>query len=165
MNSGLVGILLALLVFNKEHPEGPPKLSLNPHEIDCMADNVYHEARGEGLEGMHAVTQVVLNRAKSSRWGGPICSVIYQRAQFSWTLGRHRPVPPGEARAHARLVAGWALASFYGGSHRNANDVTGGAVFYHSIKISPPEWTKGLVKTTVIGNHVFYKEPRSGTRM
>ena len=39
-------------------------------DYNCMADNVYHEARGESIEGQRAVVGVVFNRIKddTGRW-------------------------------------------------------------------------------------------------
>lgn len=52
----------------------------------CIAEAVYHEARGEPIQGQAAVMQVILNRMKQPEMFGPdACSVVYQRGQFSWT--------------------------------------------------------------------------------
>ena len=34
-------------------------------EIECLAMNIYHEARSESLAGQYAVADVVLNRVES----------------------------------------------------------------------------------------------------
>ena len=47
----------------------------------CMANAVWHEARGEPLKGRRAVVDVVLNRVKAEKAG--ICSVIFRRGQFT----------------------------------------------------------------------------------
>jgi hypothetical protein len=51
-------------------------------QIKCLAENLYHEARGEGVAGMRLVGMVTLNR-------GMPCSVV-TRGAFSW-VGRVRP--------------------------------------------------------------------------
>ena len=43
---------------------------------ECMALNLYWEARSEGVEGMTAVGWVVLNRMKDSRYPESVCGVI-----------------------------------------------------------------------------------------
>lgn len=48
----------------------------------CMANAVWHEARGESLKGRRAVVDVVLNRTKAEKAG--ICSVVFRRGQFTW---------------------------------------------------------------------------------
>lgn len=47
-----------------------------------MANVVWHEARGEPLQGKRAVLEVVINRAKAEKSG--ICSVVFRKGQFSW---------------------------------------------------------------------------------
>ena len=46
--------------------------------IECLALNMYHEARGQGSAGLLAVTSVVLNRVKDKRFPNTICEVIYE---------------------------------------------------------------------------------------
>lgn len=48
----------------------------------CMANAVWHEARGESLKGRRAVVDVVLNRVRAEKKG--ICSVVFRRGQFTW---------------------------------------------------------------------------------
>ncbi len=40
------------------------------HEVECLALNIYHEARGEPDEGKVAVGHVVMNRAADPRFSG-----------------------------------------------------------------------------------------------
>ena len=71
-------------------------------DLDCLARNIYWEARSESFEGMVAVAQVTLNRVKHKSFPDSICGVVYQgptrpswkdgtvyhpvkhRCQFSW---------------------------------------------------------------------------------
>ena len=62
------------------------RLRYSTAEEDCLARNIYHEAGVEPTVGKYAVAQVTLNRLKDGRWGRDICSVVYSKAQFSWTL-------------------------------------------------------------------------------
>ena len=48
----------------------------------CLAQNIYHEARGEMIEGQIAVSNVVINRVESKQFPNDICSVVYQRNQI-----------------------------------------------------------------------------------
>ena len=61
----------------------PPELDPKQHE--CLAMNIYHESRGERLEGQIAVAQVTINRMEHTKWPSTICEVVYQPKQFSWT--------------------------------------------------------------------------------
>lgn len=49
----------------------------------CLAQAVFHESRGEPLRGQRAVADVVVNRARSGRWGSDVCSVVDAPSQFS----------------------------------------------------------------------------------
>lgn len=60
-------------------------------DVDCMAMNIYHEARGEPELGKVAVGHVVMNRVMDPRFPSTVCGVITQggakplrRCQFSW---------------------------------------------------------------------------------
>ncbi len=60
-----------------------PKTSrYSTEEIDLLAKLAYAEARGEGIEGMLAVANVVLNRVKDERFPDSIKNVIFQKGQF-----------------------------------------------------------------------------------
>ena len=65
-------------------------------EIECLAQNIYHEARSESTAGRMAVALVTLNRVKDQRFPNTICGVVKQTkyypsgkidlhsCQFSW---------------------------------------------------------------------------------
>lgn len=54
-------------------------------DLEVLTLTVYGEARGEGLDGIAAVTQVILNRAKSS--GRIVKDVCLEPKQFScWNM-------------------------------------------------------------------------------
>ena len=58
---------------------------LSAAALACLIQNGYHEARGESLLGIVAVTEVVLNRVDDNRWPDTVCEVVWQKNQFSWT--------------------------------------------------------------------------------
>ena len=126
----------------------PPQKASSP--LQCLTLNIYHEARGEGVEGMWAVGEVTLNRVKDNRWPSSICSVVYQDKQFSWTHDKiademHEEDGKKLSESVARLViAGLNLNLTQGGTHYHADYVT-------------PSWSSSLIKTTTINNHIFYK--------
>ena len=45
---------------------------------ECLAKNMYYEARNQGTAGVLAVTAVVFNRVNDSRFPNTICEVVYQ---------------------------------------------------------------------------------------
>src|SRR3954462_8805746 len=46
-------------------------------EAECLAEVMYYEARGEGVDGEKAVAEVVLQRAKSADYPNTLCGVVY----------------------------------------------------------------------------------------
>ena len=42
-------------------------------EATCLAKNMYYEARNQGLAGQLAVSLVVMNRVKDSRYPNTVC--------------------------------------------------------------------------------------------
>lgn len=110
--------------------------------------NVYHEARGEEQIGQVAVAHVTLNRAcKIDEF---VETVVKSPYQFSWTHLKDDWTPndlPALFKAFQSSVI-----AYYG------YDFTGGATFYHSVKIKPT-WAKKKVPVMTIGNHKIYKNP------
>ena len=46
--------------------------------VECLALNMYHEARGQGSAGLLGVSSVVLNRVRDKRFPNTICEVVEQ---------------------------------------------------------------------------------------
>lgn len=121
---------------------------------ECLAKNIYHEAGVEPKEGKYAVAQVTLNRLKAGQWGNNICSVVYSKAQFSWTLSKKKrhEQPKGplweESVAVARSVLdkGVRVPSLSESTH------------YHTDYIRPPVWSRSVAKIQQVGQHIFYKK-------
>lgn len=114
----------------------------------CLALNVYFEARSEPAEGQFAVAEVTLRRAAKS--GKPICSEVFQEAQFSWTAKadelRITNPKAWESAQYAAKVA------FYGNT-----DFSKGATHFHADYVKP-KWARKLCVTVKHGRHIFYKE-------
>src|SRR5271167_713382 len=47
------------------------------NDLECLAENVYFEARGEPLEGQYAVAEVTLNRTWAQNFPHTICEVVH----------------------------------------------------------------------------------------
>lgn len=58
-------------------------IPLTKADKTCLKQAVYHEARGEPIEGKVLVATVVLNRYQSNRYPNSVCGVVYQPKQFS----------------------------------------------------------------------------------
>jgi spore germination cell wall hydrolase CwlJ-like protein len=129
----------------------------NPAELDCLALNIYHEARGEPVNGKLAVGHVVLNRVLDSRFPSSACAVIKQGGeapvngcQFSWWCdGRNDQPLDRQAWAESQKFAGKIF-------DRTLKDPTDGALWYHADYVAP-YWRKSLVEGPTIGRHIFYR--------
>jgi len=123
--------------------------TLDEKQLDCLALNVYHEARSERVEGQIAVAQVTLNRVAHNEWPSTICEVVYQPKQFSWThLVKDQTPMEKKAWKKARIIARDVMIG-------NVDDPTYGAVFYHANYVNP-DWASFMDLSKVIGNHLFY---------
>lgn len=133
-------------------------------DLDCLTQAAYYEARGEGRDGMRAVTQVVLNRVRHPAFPRSVCSVVFQGAgrrtgcQFSFTCdGSMRGRVNQAAWNRAREVASSALS---GAVYSNV----GNATHFHTTGVSP-SWRHSLVRVSQVGSHLFYRfGGRSGSR-
>jgi type II secretory pathway component PulM len=55
--------------------------------LQCLAENVYFEARGEPLAGQYAVAEVTLNRTHARNFPRTICQVVHEHR---WDPNRRR---------------------------------------------------------------------------
>jgi spore germination cell wall hydrolase CwlJ-like protein len=121
-------------------------------QVDCLADNIYHEAGFEPNDGKVAVALVTLNRMQDPRFPKDICGVVKQRTasvcQFSWFCHKVS-IKNKDAYEQAKEVAVYVYANY-----EKIDDPTAGALFYHADYVNP-KW-KNMVKTTQIGRHIFY---------
>ncbi|MBK8197099.1 MAG: cell wall hydrolase [Acidobacteria bacterium] len=128
-------------------------------ELMCMAQAVYYESAREPLEGQLAVAEVISNRMKDHRYPDTACGVVFQGAtrttgcQFTFTCdGAMKTKPKGENWERAKRIAAHVLM--------NLNEErTGGATHYHATYVDPI-WNSGLVQTSQVGMHIFYRFPR-----
>lgn len=125
-------------------------------EIECLALNIYFEARGETDLGKRAVGHVVLNRVSDPKFPDTICNVIRQggskvrwRCQFSWWCDGQSDRPE-EMHAWERSKA-IARTVYWGESV----DPTSGALWYHADSVFP-SWRTKLIRGPAIDNHIFY---------
>ena len=132
-------------------------------ERECLADNIYFEARNQGFAGWVAVAQVTLNRVRDDRFPNTICEVAKQgltyesgfpirdKCQFSWYCDGKSDKPRDKKCWDDALLIAEVMITY------SAIDVTDGALWYHSRKVQP-EWSMVYVKTVSIDNHIFYKD-------
>lgn len=162
--STTLSLALASLAQAEATPAPPPaeaaaETSIPLSEVDCLALNVYWEARSESRTGQAAVAAVTLNRVAHPAFPDTVCDVVKQgedagrhRCQFSWLCdGRDDTPRETSAWQRARVVARLALA-------RLLPDPTRGALWYHADHVRPG-WSQSLALITQIGGHLFYAEP------
>lgn len=131
----------------KKHKYKSKRRSHN-NQLKCMADNIFFEAGNQKKKGKIAVANVTMNRVKDSRWPDDVCSVVYQRYQFSWThLRRNHNAPKNDSYKQSMKIAKLALSGAL-------KDVTEGARFYHADYVNP-RWKLKRIKK--IQTHIFYK--------
>ena len=139
-------------------------------DLDCLARNIYWEARSESYDGKVAVAQVTLNRVMHKRFPNDVCEVVYQgptrpswkdktvrhpvrhRCQFSWYCdGKSDNIPTVNISifrecydiAKKVLIDGVRLPKI-----KNA-------IYYHADYVNPG-WPNP--KIAKIGKHIFYSE-------
>lgn len=137
---------------------GQPAAPATGTALQCLAEALYFEARGESIKGQFAVAEVILNRVDSTAYPDTVCGVIKQgtgrkyACQFTYTCDGH-PETIRERRAwhQVRKVAHLMLS----GAPRQ---LTGGATHYHTRAVSP-SWARAFPRTASIGYHHFYRQP------
>ena len=124
--------------------------------VTCLALNVFKEARGEPVQGQHAVALVTLNRVYRSGLSKDVCEVVFEHKQFSWTI---TDTEGGVLHPHKRpdrTSKEWKRAEQSAREALYMEDFTGGATHYHEIKIKP-YWSTSMERVGRWGNHYFYR--------
>jgi spore germination cell wall hydrolase CwlJ-like protein len=137
------------------------RVKLAEGEKLCLAQAIYHEARGESREGQLAVANVIINRAMSKKYPSTICGVVFQNAdkgrykcQFTFAcdgrsdLGRER-----SAWNRSIKMAEDAFYEFQRGERPGV--VPNSVLFYHTTAVAP-KWSHTFNRVAAIGSHVFY---------
>lgn len=141
----------------------PPLMSkYKSKEADCLARNIYYEARGEDDVGKMAVGMVTINRSTDPSFPKTLCGVISQSAttsdgdkvcQFSWfcnqrTISR----PTGVNWIISQTIA----IKLINGLRDESTELVDEAKYFHAASIRPG-WRKHHEVVAEIGNHIFYK--------
>ena len=150
-------------------PALPEVKVIDPKAAECLAKNMYFEARNQGIAGQLAVTSVVLNRVNDSRFPDTICEVIEQgptreswkkngtyypikhKCQFSWYCDGKSDVPKDKKTYKRFLTISYAILY----NDITFIDITDGALFYHADYVTP-SWAKSKTRTVEIEDHIFY---------
>jgi spore germination cell wall hydrolase CwlJ-like protein len=135
-------------------------------ELECLAKNIYFEARGESLSGMVAVANVTMNRVNHDKFPNTICGVVKQAkyytnwkgnrvprrnaCQFSWFCDGKSDDPIDLIAYETSIKIAKVVMSGY-------IDITRGSLFYHNHSVDP-HWSKSMSLVKVIGAHNFYRD-------
>jgi spore germination cell wall hydrolase CwlJ-like protein len=147
----IAAVLAAVLLSTSINMPAKPKTQIvkaKPQDVECLAKNIYHEARGEPFQGQVAVALVTVNRVASGLFQKTVCSVVYADKQFSWTSDKHKKVKDQKAWASAVEVATAVLS-------RRVYEPDFTAIYFHASHVAPI-WAKTKTVITKIGNHIFY---------
>ena len=139
-------------------------------QMQCLAMNMYHEARDQGTAGRLAVSAVVLNRVNDDRFPNSVCEVVLQgptraswknpsisypiknKCQFSWYCdGKSDEIK--DEKTYKKILD---FASLILHNNIRFVDITDGATHYHADYVKP-DWAKTKTRTTEIGDHIFYR--------
>lgn len=156
---GVVAFVLALILismdlrFNEKQvvvetinlspPPPTKKIVKKMNETKCLASVIYHEARGEPIQGQIAVGQVVLNRVKSKHYPNNICKVVFQPYQFT----DHTKIKYSEKTMELAIDI-----------LRNSKKMITAATHFHTYDVEP-KWAldERMIPVGQIGRHLFYK--------
>jgi len=144
-------------------------------ETECLANNMYWEARNQSIQGMIAVGYVTMNRVLDERYPNTVCQVVYQgqhskwflkthqkwhplkhRCQFSWYCDGKKDVIPKQDAVLYDSIKTIAAKIVYGYNSILMYDFTKGATHYHADYVSP-DWASKKTQTATIGKHIFYR--------
>jgi spore germination cell wall hydrolase CwlJ-like protein len=139
-------------------------------ETQCLAENVYHEARNQPLAGQMAVISVTINRVNDERFPNTVCEVVKQgptrpswkgtgemipirhKCQFSWWCDGKSDTPHDKFKFQEIYDLSYEVV--YG--NIKIVDITEGATHYHADYVLP-DWASTKTKTIEIEDHIFYR--------
>lgn len=141
----------------------------------CLAVALYHEARGEPLDGQMAVGMTIMNRVESRAYPSTICGVVFEnshrlnKCQFSFACDNLGDFPKNSAKLsqlldvsdnilQAMRVAGSNVEVASNELGLSVSDCLF-ATHYHRFDVAP-SWSKKLTQLARIGDHVFFRSER-----
>jgi N-acetylmuramoyl-L-alanine amidase len=120
-------------------------------QADCLATNIYFEARGEPIKGQIAIAMVTLNRVADEAFPNTICEVVHQggtargKCQFSWYCdGKSDKIPKHSPEKRIAMFIAITVMTI------PIQDRTNGALYFNSAS---KKYSENAVK---IGAHIFY---------
>lgn len=153
----------------KHEPISQQKGIATPQKLKnayVIVATLWGEARGEGVEGMQAVLNVIINRSKGN-FDNAINIVLCPKQFSVWNnvkdpyeysiqlaqKARTGNLPDRKQYRQALELVDEAMKG-------KLDDITNGAIFYFNPKIVNPSWARKLKFIKRIGNHDFYGIPK-----
>lgn len=131
-------------------------------DLQCLTANLYFEARGEKPIGMLAVADVTKNRVQSKKYPGSVCTVVFQKHQFSWVKQQSwnsiQKVLNGSVsgfRAADRAAYQKAKEIAQKSIKGLVRVLPESSLHYHATYVKP-SWSRKMKVYAKIGTHVFY---------
>ena len=166
INGALVSGMIAVGVTGAQEVRAEERLrTISQEQRECLALNIYHEARGETIQGQVAVAWVTLNRMESQDFPGTICGVVYQartdqrgnplrnQCQFSWYCdGKSDRIRNQREWEDVQLIADVVLLDWA----RAKESPVENATFYHADYVRP-YWASEFTEVATVDNHIFYE--------
>ena len=119
-------------------------------QVACVAEAVYHEARGEPVGAQIAVAYTVINRTQHPDFASTPCEVIEEPGQFQWQ----------EKRRGQKDVEAWhdsvEVAALV--STRAIEPTVEGRPVFFAEKRSHPRWSKSMKRLAQIGSLTFWSD-------
>lgn len=139
-----------------ETPKSKRLTKILPDQHEILAANLYFEARGEGVDGMIAVANVVRNRVNDPEFPSTYREVITQPKQFSWySPNTSLTIDDDKSWELAQRIAMQELRG-------KLPDLVNGARFYanpRKVDISRHQWVAKYQPLAEVGKHVYMDKP------
>jgi spore germination cell wall hydrolase CwlJ-like protein len=142
----------------------PVKYAYTVKDLECLHENIFHEARNQSPLGQSMVGIVTIIRSRTEGYPSTICGVVYEHAQFSWTLKRHPVNMKNKIEAQAWWFTGLIAQNLLLNS-TGIDKTYKNLVYYHKTTIHP-KWSDSLTmrKEFTVDDHVFYSKVSDESR-
>lgn len=158
----VIAVILCILTFLGRKAEANTDVvkqitQENTKEYICLADALFHEARGEPAKGKLLVIKVIQERMKDPHWKATTaCDVIYQPYQFSFTLLSKKELNQRKFNE----IYDWIELLKYVNLAYDVEAPEGFQGANHYLRcawIARTKWDDNMEFLGAVGNHCFFK--------
>lgn len=125
-------------------------------DLKCLQENIFFEARNQQPIGMAMVGIVTVQRTKLPEFPHTICGVVYEHAQFSWTLHKHKVNLKNSIEAQAWWISGL-IAQNILTNNGSLDELYKNVAYYHKTTVHP-SWASSMRQEFVLQDHIFYSK-------